>query len=446
MKRLPKAIFLAAVLSTWVASFAPAHAQVMSARRLGMGGAPVPGCGPGADGVNVAYHSVPRPEHGCRAISLPIGVIPVLQDPPVLDPEDPDFNAFELANLLMNVPWNWSLDAPTAPSGDIGVSIGRNTLAVNLGDVGKVLPRDADEYAVVARLPVLAIGFRRMFVGVSPLVHAENSLALNSSLQSALIDAEPFQPTTHYEMTDDAIGQVAAQGMLGWAQPLWRSSPDPRRSRTGLYAGVRARLIRGLAYADAQSAAGFTTADTLFGDDAVDVDYHARLRTATPQQGGFGQGLDAGLVLVAGRTEIGLAANDLATRLRWKVRERLVAKDTLTGDLVETTVAEGVPYTSTIPATGQITVTTRLAGFLFAGAATRDALGRTTSCAGVERWLGPLALRAGVSRDLQNQTQTSGGVGLRLGRFGLDAAVATHSRNLTHERATELGAGFALYH
>ena len=88
----------------------------------------------------------------------------------------------------------------------------------------------------------------------------------------------------------------------------------------------------------------------------------------------------------------------------------------------------------------------RLAGFLFAGAATRDALGRTTSCAGVERWLGHLALRAGVARDLQNQTQTSGGIGLRLGRFGLDAAVATHSRNLTHERATELGAGFALYH
>lgn len=435
---LTLAAFLLAMLP------ADSHAQFMSARRLGMGGAPVPGCGPGADGVNVAYRAVPRPQHGCRAMSLPIGALPLLANPPVLDPDDPDFNAYELANLLMTMPWNYSLSSPAAPSNDIGVSIGRNSLSVDLGDVGQLLPRDASQYAVVARLPVLAVGYRRAFVGVSPLVHAENSMAINAPLQRALIDGEAFAPLTRYEVTDDALGQAAVQGMLGWAQPLWIPADDPRGGRSGLYGGVRARLIRGLAYADAQSVAGFTTADTLFGDDAVDVAYSSRLRTSTPEDGGFGRGFDAGLVLVAGRTEIGFAVNDIATELNWKVRERLVQEDS-TGDVVETTLAEGQPWTSRIPATGQLTATTRVAGFLLAAAATRDALGRTTSCAGVERWIGFLALRAGVSRDLQRQTQTSGGIGLRFGRFGLDAGVATHSRNLTHERSTELGAGFAFY-
>lgn len=444
MSALRRALLAAACL-TALALPVTAGAQIMSARRLAMGGAPVPGCGPGADGVNVAYHSVPRPAHGCRALSLPIGLIPVLQDPPVVDPEDPDFNAFQLANLLMNVPWNWSLAAPDAPSSDIGVAIGRNALAVNLGDVSAVLPREPDEYAIVARLPVLAIGVKRCFVGVSPLVHARNSLALNAPLQDALIEGQPFRPRTHYAVTDDVVGQAAAQAMLGWSQPLWRVDSDPRVSRSGLYVGARARLIRGLAYADARSIAEFTTADTLFGDDAVDVDYAAHVRTATPGQGGFGRGFDAGLVVVAGRTEIGLAVNDLATELAWKGRERIVREDSTSGERTDTVIGDDVEWTSTIPATGQLTVTTRVVGFLLAGAATRDALGRTTGCAGIERWLGPIALRGGVARDLQSQVQTSGGLGLRFGRVGLDVAVSTHSRNLTHERATELGAGFALY-
>ena len=424
---------------------ASSHAQFMSARRLGMGGAPVPGSGPGADGVNVAYRAVPRPAHGSRSLSLPIGLVPLLAERPVLDPDDPDFNALELANLFMAGPWNYSLNSPAPPSNDIGVSIGRNSLAVDLGDVGQLLPRETSRYAVVARLPLLAFGYRRAFVGVSPLIHAENALELNAPLQRALIDGEAFAPLTRYEVTDDALGQAAVQGMLGWAQPLWIPPNDPQGGRSGLYGGVRARLIRGLAYADARSVAGFTTADTLFGDDAVEVAYSSYLRTATPGGGGFGQGFDAGLVLVAGRTEIGLAVNDIATRLDWRVRERIVQDDSLTGDVVETTIAEGRPWTSTIPASGQLTATTHVAGFLLAAAATRDALGRTTACLGVERWLGRFALRTGASRDLQHQIQTSGGIGVRFGRFGLDAGIATHSRNLTHERSTELAAGFALY-
>jgi hypothetical protein len=32
-----------------------------------------------------------------------------------------------------------------------------------------------------------------------------------------------------------------------------------------------------------------------------------------------------------------------------------------------------------------------------------------------------------------------------MGRFGLDLALATNSRNLSHERGLELGAGLAFY-
>ena len=110
-------------------------AQIMSARRLGMGGTTVVRGGPGSDGANVAYRAVPRAPSTGRSLPLPLGLIPLAKDPPVFDYNDPKFNAFELLNLAYNPPWNYPLSKPAAPSSDITIAIGQNDLIVDLGQV-----------------------------------------------------------------------------------------------------------------------------------------------------------------------------------------------------------------------------------------------------------------------------------------------------------------------
>ena len=87
-------------------------------------------------------------QHGRTRSAL----IPVLQDPPVTDSKDPAFNAYELANLLYNVPWNYPLVKPEAPSSDITLAVSRGSLAVDLGDMKKLFPEDHSKIGAVANL------------------------------------------------------------------------------------------------------------------------------------------------------------------------------------------------------------------------------------------------------------------------------------------------------
>jgi hypothetical protein len=100
---------LLASLSALLLTSGLADAQTFSARRMAMGGVVLAGGDAGAEGANVAYRAVPREKQGGWTLPLPIGLIPLLADPPELDPDDPDFNVYELANLLYNPPWNLQL-------------------------------------------------------------------------------------------------------------------------------------------------------------------------------------------------------------------------------------------------------------------------------------------------------------------------------------------------
>lgn len=422
----------------------PADAQLMSARRLAMGGVTLSHGGPGGDAVNVAYRAVPpAAERGPSSLLLPLGLIPVLQDPPTFDTNDSAFNAFEIANLALHLPWNLRLVEPAEPAGDVTLSVGRNALTIDLGGVRDVIPDERVRFATAMRGPGIVLGIRRLFIGVSPFVQAQNDFDLNDALRGALHDGETFLPNTEYSLTDRGHAQAAAQALLGAAFPVLRSGGEDDRG--GLYVGARARLLRGLAYADADEQVGFVTPDTLFGDVPMDLRFRGLQRSAPPADGGWGRGFDAGAVFVAGALEIGLAGNDLATSIDWKVKETVTSKDSVSGDYVTQTVGEQVPFTSTVPASFMLTAMTRVGGVLVAADVQRDALEQISGHAGAEIWAGPLALRAGASLDAQQRTQFAGGIGLRLGRLGLDAAVATNQSNITHERAVDLGVGLSFY-
>ena len=427
-----------------VAFAAPTEAQIMSARRMAMGGVTLMHGGPGSEAANVAYRAVPAdPRDQVRSYSLPIGVIPVLRDWPSFDPDDSTFSAFRLANLAMHLPWNLALTEASEPDGDITLSVARNSLLIDLGTMRDVVPSERVRMAESMRAPALVVGIRRLFVGVSPYAGVRNDFQLNDTLRMALRDGAPFLPNTNYGLQDHGTAEAAVQAMVGGAFPVAHAGGADRRE--GVYVGARARLLRGLAYADVDESVSFTTADTLFGSEALDLNLEGRVRTATPNGGRLGHGFDAGIVWVTNQLEVGFAANDLATSIDWRVKETVTAKDTASGEYRTLTVADGAAYTSTVPASYLLSAATRVGSVYVAVDAERDQLEQTSGHVGAEVWRGRLALRAGAWTDARTDVQVSGGVGVRFGGFGIDLAVATNQSNLTRERTLDLGAGLSWY-
>ena len=435
---------LALALLALVVSGGAASAQTFSARRMAMGGAILAGGGSGGSVANVAYRGVPAAPRSAWSLPLPIGLIPLLADPPELDPDKPDFNVYELANLLYNPPWNLQLRSPAVPGNDITILIGKDHLSADLGDVKNVFPHDPSRIATVLNGPELGFTVKRFFLAAAPLVHYENELSFNDALLGA-IDGEEFRPNTSYETTDRGYGQVAAGVHLGWAGPLVQTG-DPRGKGMGLYAGARVKLLRGLAYGSTDNSVAFTTGDEILANDPVDVHYVGHHFDAGPEGGGFGRGLDVGAVSMAGGLEAGLGVNDIGTTIDWRVREIIATTDPVTGDYVQQVVARDIPLTSKVPTTATANAAARLGPFLLAGDVVRG-VHVTTGHLGAETWLDKtVALRAGAYLDANELIQYTAGTGLRFGAIGVDLALASNSRNLSRERGLELGAGLAFYH
>jgi hypothetical protein len=437
-------IVLAAALAALVVAQSPAAAQTFSARRMAMGGVMLAGGGPGSDAANVAYRVVPAAPGVSSGITLPLGLIPFLADLPSFDPKSSDFNAYELADLLYNPPWNLQLYSPKPPSNDITISVAKNSLAVDLGDVADIFPKDHSKTGAVNQGPGFAVGLKSLFVGVMPLVHYENDLSLNDALRGA-VHGDAFTPNTDYALFDKAKGQVAGALQFGWAMPLMVHG-DPRAAGgSGVYAGARVKFLRGIAYGDADNTVAFTTGDTLFGTDPVQVHYDGIMRDAGPENGRYGHGLDLGIALLSSGRELGVGVNDVATTIDWRVREIHAYDDSLTGDYVQDVLRRDAPFTSHVPATVHANVGLPL-GRLFVAADVVRSVHTTLGHVGVETWSGPLALRAGGSVDANHKIQYSAGTGYKFGHLGVDVALATNSRNLSRERGLELGAGIAFYH
>lgn len=438
MKRIAVALCLITLLSP----LQSARSQTLNARRMGMGGVVVPGGG--SEGFNPAYRAAPLPPDARRGLPLPIGLIPLLANPPVLDPDDPEFNIYELANQVYNPPWNLQLISPQPPSNDIVVELGRDHLAIELGELGRIFPSNRSVVGALTRAPSLGFAIRNFFLSAGAVAHYENELTLNEPLYAALARGESFQTNTQYELDDDVLGQAAASMELGWAGSLLRSGEPRLRRGMAVVGGVRTKLLRGLAYGDVENTVSFSTSDTLFSNSPINLDYLGVLRTAGSADGGWGHGLDLGAVWILDGFEAGLGVNDVVSRLGWKVEESVARRDSAAGDFARVILARDVPFTSQLPRTATLNLAYRFGRTLLA-ADVIHGMEQVTGHLGAETWFGFLALRGGAGIDANEQLQLGGGMGVKLGRVGVDLAVATNSRNLTRERGVELGAGLALY-
>jgi hypothetical protein len=426
-------------------TLAPLHSawcQTLNARSLGMGGVVLPGGG--GEGFNAAYRAVPAPPNARHDVPLPLGLVQLAMNPPVLDPNDPDFDIYELSNQVFNPPWNLQLVSPQTPSDDIVVELGRDRMAIQLGEIRTLFPDRRSTLGNIGRGPAFGVGVGPFYAGAAAEVHYENDLLMNPALHDALARGEPFETNTRYALEDSAVGQAVASFEVSWAGPIVRNDDTRIRRGMALFGGVRPRLLRGLAYGSSGNVLTFDTADTLLKTSPVELDYQGFIRQAGPGSAGWGHSLDLGAVWMNDALEIGLGVNDVVSRVHWAVEESSTQRDTVLNDFTRTILANHVPFSSELPATTTLNVAYRTE-FLLVAADAVHSMGRTSAHLGGEVWFGPLATRAGLGLDTAEQLQFGGGVGLRLGRVGLDLGLATHSRNLSRERGLELGAGLALY-
>jgi hypothetical protein len=448
------AVTLAASLS-----FGIAPAQTLDARRLGMGGTITSDMG-AASSANIAYRAVPRGQ-GHRSIPLPLGLIQLASNPPEFDSSSPDFNVFEIADLVTNPPLTLSISRPDPVSSDVKVYVSQDSLSIDLEDLRRIIPESSLQNGGVTHLPGVGFGFRKAFVQVAPVVHVQNQLDLDNRLRAVLRDAAPFTTNTRYGLGDVGVAQGAIAFQAGFAfRAHYATAPgkgeeedegdeDPRRNgATALYLGAAPKFLYGVAYGDVRGLGGATTGDTLLGSgDPVALDVAGRTRHAVmggDGGAGHGFGADVGAVVYYRDFEFGIGVNDLSSQIDWQVTERTHVYDDSLNEFRSTTIARDRDFTSRIPVTTTFNVAKRF-GETTVAATVVDGPLSTSIHLGAELWFGMIAARAGTYRDTNDHWQVTGGGGVRFGKLGLDLALASHQRYIEEKRAVEMAASLTLY-
>ncbi len=460
MKPAVRGTVAALVLSAL--AWAPgARAQILDARRLAMGGVATSE-NKASLASNIAFRAVPSGIQ-TRSIPLPIGLFQVLHDRPTFDTNDPDFNAFELLNLVTNPPLTLSISKPDEISSDISIFVARDSLRVDLEDVQRAIPEDGWALGGVYHMFAIGVGVKNFFVQVVPTVHIRNEFTLDDALERALKDAEAFTGNTRYGTHEEGEAQQFVAWQVGAAlRPVYhlpsdaneedQDDPlanDPRRNgATALYVGGAPKYLWGLAYGSVKGTAGITTGDTLFGSgDPVAIDMAVRMRHSAffdNKPPGSGFGADVGAVFFRKNYELGVGVNDLGSQIRWKTTVLDHVYSDSTNAFTTTVVGRNEEFTSRVPVAVIVNAARRSGSMTLAADMVASEL-KTQIHVGVERWMGMWALRGGSYRDQNGRWQFTGGSGVRFGNVGLDVALATHSRNVEEERSGELCASFTLY-
>lgn len=433
----------------------PADAQVLNARRLGMGGV-VTSDSRGLATANIAFHAVPG-GRGIGNVPLPFGLIQFASNLPESDPSNDNFNIFELVDLAMNPPLNLSLGGPTKVSSDIAISVARDSLLIDLKDLQRVVPDEAIVSSTVRHFPGVGMEIGPLLVHAYPLVHVRSKFDVNEELRAALGDAVAFKANSDYEVMGEARAQSAIAIQADYAFCAYHDNAhgeeyqaiDPRRDHsTALYLGVGPKYLLGLGFGDTDGHGTATTGDTLFAASdplAFEMEATTRYACICGDGGvGAGQGADLGAVFYWDNFEFGLGLNDVATEIRWEPTVEHHQYDETTDDFITEEIARGKRFTARVPVTTTVSVAKRMGNTMLA-ADLVDTEVRTTMHAGVEHWLSRFALRGGFYRDQNKLWQFTVGAGKRFGSYGLDFAIATHSRNIVLERGTELSVSIARY-
>ena len=427
-----------------LAGAASARAQLsFDARRTGMAGVSL-----SRDGAlgrfNPAYGAVPAREGRSAkfTIPIPLGLIQALKDSTAFDFDSSYFNPIALANYILHPPIFLEIKKAPTPVNDIEFTIGRDSLIVDLGLAGQLVPTDRFGFGGASRPMDLGVTIKGVHVGVLAWEDHEVGFQLGDTLLRFLRQRDPARTTTTYGSDGDAVIQGGFAPTLGYAGRVWG---DTTR---GIYVGAAVHYYLGAAYGAVDGTAGFVTGDTLFaGSNPVTPAVDARVRYSKVGNSlGRGVGADIGFVYVSGPVEVGMGVNDIGARLTWKdtrVDSLFFRPDS--NDFASRNLANHVSTTTKLPITYVANASLELGTATTAGAMILNN-GRGTSIqVGVEQRVGPLAVRGGVSRDQRKRVQVGWGTGLRFGAFSLDVGFVTHSGSLSNARGITMASSISIY-
>lgn len=440
--RLP--LVVACTAGCLLAGATSARAQLSTdARRTGMAGVSL-----SRDGAlgrfNPAYRAVPAREGRSAKVTIPIplGLFQVLKDSTAFDFDSSYFNPIALANYILHPPIFLEIKKAPTPINDVEFTIGRDSLIVDLGSAGQLVPTDRFGFGGASRPMDLGVTIKGVHVGVLAWEDHEVGFQLGDTLLRFLRQKDPARTNTAYASDGDAVVQGGFAPTLGYAGRVWG---DTTR---GIYVGAAVHYYLGAAYGSVNGTAGFVTSDTLFaGSNPVTPAVDALVRYSKAGNSlGRGVGADIGFVYVSGPVEVGVGVNDIGATLTWKdtrVDSLFFRSDS--NDFASTQIANHISTKTKLPITYVANASLELGTATTAGAMILNN-GRGTSVqVGVEQRIGPLAVRGGVARDQRKRVQLGWGTGLRFGSFSLDVGFATHSSSLSNARGITMGTSISIY-
>ncbi len=423
------------------------------ARRYGMGGVSLSRDG-NVRRYNPAYRAVKNRSNVAGnpkfSIPIPFGLIDFFKDHPInklgsdpmFDPKSPEFNPVELLDVIMNPPVFIDIRKPPTPTNDVEFTIGRDQLIIDLGPSQVLIPEQQFGLGSSSRLLDFGMGFGGVHVGVMGFMQYDVGFTLDPNLRAVLKQAAPVMADSTYSVLTDALVQVGFAPTISIAERLTHGA-DPSTD-DGFYVGGALHYYLGAMYGRGTGPAGFTVGDTIFKTTpSILVD--DTLRTSN-KPFGKGVGGDVGVAWISGPFEVGVGVNDLGAQLTWSDTKLQRIQYFTSGDSLRSNVI--VPHVETktkLPVTYVANAALRMGTGTTVGGDVVNSGRGTIIHVGVEQRTGPLALRAGVSRDQRRQMQFGAGAGLRFGPLGLDVGFFSHSNSLSSQRAITMATAISIY-
>ena len=432
-----------------------AHAQFsFDARRLGMGGVSLSRDG-SARRYNPAYRAVKNKNHIAGApkfsIPVPFGLLQFFKDHPInqlghdpmFDPKSTAFNPVALMDVVLNPPIFYELKKAPTPTNDVEFTIGRNQLVVDLGASKVLIPEEDFGLGTTSRLLDVGAGFGGIHVGVMGFIQYDVAFTLDTTLRNFLVNDSTATPNTSYFVNTDGTAQVGFAPTVSYAGRLTHGAGGPDTD-DGVYLGGAVHYYMGATYGRATGPAGFTTGNPVLAATPSPL-LNGSLATST-QAFGTGVGGDVGVVWISGPFEVGAGVDDIGAKLKWPhVKVQRFLYDTATNKIVDSLLVSDTTGRTKLPITYIANAALHMTTGTTVGGDVINSGRGTVIHVGVEQLTGPLALRAGVSRDQRKKMQFGVGAGLRLGPLGLDVGLFTHSNSLSTQRAITMATAISIY-
>lgn len=435
-----------------ICSSRPAVAQNWSfdARAIGMGGVG------GTDNLASKMIDEQRPY---RSIVLPFGLIQVLGDRDVFDPNSSHFDPVRAIEYAIS-PIHYVVGRDKGDTGSLFVTDVRNaTLSRDLNRYrGFVPPNEivaeglaSPNWGGTIKFAKGAGGaFQGVYIGGGPYLSMRNNATIDKGLTDLLASTTPvFRPNAQFPITNTSQGQLALAVTGGYrGRFAWPSGVGSGTENEGLYVAVNYNHLIGFHYDDIGLLVRFDTDQqglvTVNPTAGPPVFIDRRMSTK-----GTGHAVDVGIGVVVGPWEAGFGVRGIANKMDWRDVERTTfSLGSLTSgnkDFLESATTRVGDASVELPVDYRGNLGYRTDRWAAAAEVGQGFQG-TSFHSGLEQKFERIELRGGV-RYTTKRWNPTGGLGFNLSpRFSLDVAAYGTTANIERKRHVAIAASMRFNH